>query len=164
MTRTLLLMRHGKAAWPDDVADFDRPLAPRGRREAALAGDWIRKHVGEVDHVLCSSSRRTRETLAASGIEAATTFEDAIYEGWPGGLLDVVRGVDPAARTVLLVGHAPGTPGLAERLASDDTDPALVREISAGFPTSAIAALEVEGDWATLDPGTALLTHYVVPR
>ena len=40
--RTLLLLRHAKSDYPAAVADHDRPLAPRGDREAALAGDWLR--------------------------------------------------------------------------------------------------------------------------
>ena len=39
--RTLLLLRHSKSDYPQGVADHERPLAPRGEREAALAGDWL---------------------------------------------------------------------------------------------------------------------------
>ena len=38
-------MRHAKSDYPDGVADHERPLAPRGDREAALAGDWLRGNV-----------------------------------------------------------------------------------------------------------------------
>ena len=41
-THTLLLLRHAKSAYPEGMVDHDRPLAPRGVRQAALAGDWIR--------------------------------------------------------------------------------------------------------------------------
>ena len=157
-------MRHGKAAYPDGVADFDRPLADRGRQEAALAGDWIREHVGTVDLVLCSSAQRTRETLEASGIDAPTRHLDEIYEAWTGDLLAAVNGADPDAQTVLMVGHSPGTPSLAARLAGADSDPALLNEIRAGFPTSAIAVLDVPGSWADLDAGRATLSAFVIPR
>ncbi|MFO6452574.1 MULTISPECIES: SixA phosphatase family protein [unclassified Aeromicrobium] len=160
----LLLMRHGKAAFPDGVEDFERPLADRGRREAALAGDWIREHVGTVDAVICSTATRTRETLAATGLEAPTAFLDSIYEGWTGSLLEAIQSVEASASTVLLVGHAPGTPGLAARLASEDSDPAVVNQVRAGFPTSAIAVLDVAGPWAHLDVGTATLLEVVIPR
>jgi phosphohistidine phosphatase len=160
----LLLMRHGKAAWPDGVEDFERPLADRGRREAALAGDWIREHVGAVDIVLCSSSVRTRETFAATGIDAPVSFLDAIYEGWTGDLLAVLNQLDPRVATVLLVGHAPGTPGLATRLAGEASDPLLVNQVRAGFPTSAIAVLDTDLPWAELDVATATLTEVVIPR
>lgn len=162
--RRLLLMRHGKAAWPDGVEDFDRPLAERGHREAALAGDWIREHVGDVDLVLCSSARRTRETLTASGIEAPVRFLDEIYEAWTGDLLAAVQSADPEADTVLLVGHAPGTPGLAAQLAGDGSDPTVVNRVRAGFPTSAIAVLEVNVPWAELEAGTAALVDVVIER
>ncbi|MBA4607761.1 histidine phosphatase family protein [Aeromicrobium sp. Marseille-Q0843] len=160
----LLLMRHGKAAFPDGVEDFERPLADRGRREAALAGEWIREHVGTVDVVLCSTSTRTRETLAATGLEAPARFLDEIYEGWTGSLLEAIQSVDDAASTVLLVGHAPGTPGLAARLAGEDSDPDALHTVRAGFPTSAIAVLDVAGPWAALEVGTATLTDVVIPR
>src|SRR5438067_2354566 len=50
--RTLVLLRHAKSAYPAGVADHDRPLAPRGKRQAGLAGDWLRAHLPTVDAVL----------------------------------------------------------------------------------------------------------------
>ena len=38
MISTLVLLRHAKSAYPDDVADHDRPLNARGRRDAPAAG------------------------------------------------------------------------------------------------------------------------------
>src|SRR5690606_1043626 len=151
-------------AWPDEVEDVDRPLAERGHREAALAGDWIREHVGTVDAVLCSSARRTRETFAATGIDAPVAFLDGIYEAWTGDVLAAVNQVDPLVRTLLVIGHAPGTPGLATRLAGDRSDPLLVNQVRAGFPTSAIAVLDTELPWAELDAASATLTEVVIPR
>ena len=69
--RTLVLLRHGKSAYPPGVPDHDRPLADRGRRQAALAGEHVRTHLDHIDLVLCSTSERTRQTLAASGLAAA---------------------------------------------------------------------------------------------
>lgn len=162
--RRLLLMRHGKAASPHGVEDFERPLADAGRLEAAAAGAWIAEHVGPVDAVLCSPARRTRETLAATGVHAPATFPDEIYEAWTGDLLDVVRSVDAGAGTVLLVGHSPGTPSLAARLAGEDSDPALVNRVRACFPTATVAVLEPSTGWAELDPGTARLADLFVPH
>ena len=51
-TRRLILLRHAKSAWPDDVPDHDRPLAPRGRRDAPAAGGWLRKADYVPDRVL----------------------------------------------------------------------------------------------------------------
>ena len=75
MARTLILMRHGKSAYPDDVADHERPLAPRGLREAGLAGQWLRDTQPPIDAVRCSTALRTRQTLDATGITAPVVYE-----------------------------------------------------------------------------------------
>ena len=61
-TRRLILLRHAKSAWPEDVPDHERPLAPRGRRAALAAGGWLRKADDAPDRVPCSTARRARET------------------------------------------------------------------------------------------------------
>ena len=48
-SRRLVVVRHAKSAWPDDVPDEQRPLNPRGRRDAPVAGRWIRERVERVD-------------------------------------------------------------------------------------------------------------------
>ena len=89
MSRTLLLLRHAKSDYPTGVPDHERPLAPRGIREAALAGDWIRANAPAVDAVLCSTATRTRQTLAHTGIDAPVEFVDRLYDSTPGTVIDV---------------------------------------------------------------------------
>lgn len=159
----LVLMRHGDAAQPGGAGDVDRPLTERGRREAAAAGAWIDAHVGTVDQVLCSIARRTRETVEATGVRAPVEYVESIYQGWTGDLLDAVRAVE-GAETVLFVGHALGTPDLAALLAGDGSDPQAVRGVDSGFPTAAVAVVEHDGAWSTLEPYHARLVAYAVPR
>jgi phosphohistidine phosphatase len=72
--RRLVLLRHAKSAWPD-VADHERPLARRGRRDAPVAGRWLRTAGRVPDRVVCSTARRARETwqLAAAELDASPT-------------------------------------------------------------------------------------------
>jgi phosphohistidine phosphatase len=163
MARTLILMRHGKSSYPAGVADHDRPLAPRGRREAALAGDWLRATQPEVDEVYCSTSVRTRETLAATGLTAPVTFEPSIYEASPHTLLELIQLTAEDVHTLLLVGHAPGMPWTAWELAANRGSPQ-AEELSRKFPTSALAVLEFDRSWAHADPGSAELVRFHVPR
>ena len=98
ISRTLVLLRHGKSAYPPGVDDHQRPLAPRGRREAALAGTWIETNLPPIDHVICSTAERTRQTLQATGLLTPTVlvdFTDAIYEAYPEELLGTGRGGQP---------------------------------------------------------------------
>src|ERR1700733_13027553 len=93
--RQLILLRHAKSAWPNDVPDHERPLAPRGRRDAPAAGRWLRKSGYAPDRVLCSTARRARETwkLAeeAFGAQPQTVFEERVYGASTSALLDLAR-------------------------------------------------------------------------
>ena len=144
--RTLLLLRHAKSDYPPGVADHDRPLAPRGIREAALAGDWLRAHAPAVDAVLCSTATRTRETLQRTRIDAPTEFVDRLYDATPGVVIDEINGVpsrfDCDVATLLVIGHEPTMSAVSLGLATaDGSNSAAAERISTKFPTSSIAVL-----------------------
>src|SRR6478609_1619971 len=92
--RTLILLRHAKSAYPPGVADHERPLAPRGEREAALAGDWLRAHAPAVDAVLCSTATRTRQTLARTRIEASVNYVDRLYDATTGAVIEEINSAE----------------------------------------------------------------------
>ena len=150
--RTLLLLRHAKSDYPDGVPDHDRPLAPRGVREAALAGDWIRATVDGVDAVLCSTATRTRQTLERTGVTATVEFVDRIYDATPGIVIEEINGVQSRfgdqVSTLLVVGHEPVMSSLALGLADEESSngPA-AQQLSAKFPTSSIAVLRSAAPW-----------------
>lgn len=161
--RTLVLLRHAKSDYPAGVPDHQRPLAARGRREAPIAGEWIRKNVPEIDLVLCSTATRTRETLAAADIDAAVEYLDDLYATSHLDYLMVLREYGADAGTVLLVGHEPSISATALELAADRTSkPA--REIEEKYPTSAVAVLRPKSDWADLETGHSDLVDFYVPR
>jgi phosphohistidine phosphatase len=164
--RTLVVLRHAKAARPD-VDDRDRPLAPRGRRDAPVAGRWLRDHRLLPDLVLCSPARRTTETWELAGaqfeVQPPVRYEEETYRADAEGLLAVVRRTPDAVGTLLLVGHHPAVQDLIVRLAGESTGDALER-ILPTFPTSGIAVLRTASPWAQLQPGGACLAESVVPR
>jgi len=170
--RTLLLLRHAKSDYPSGVGDHDRPLAPRGIREAALAGDWIRANVGDVDAVLCSTATRTRQTLEGTGVTAPVAYVDRIYDSTPGIVIDEINGVRSRfaadigeLATLLVVGHEPVMSSLALNLATDETgNSAVAQEISAKFPTSSIAVLRTTEPWDQLALGSAELVDFHIAR
>ncbi|WP_448221869.1 SixA phosphatase family protein [Gordonia iterans] len=158
--RTLVLMRHGKSDYPAGVWDHDRPLNDRGRRQAALAGEWMTNDGLEVDAVICSTAERTRQTLARTAIDAPAVYTEDIYENTPENILEAIRTYAPEdATTLLVVGHFPGLPGTALLL---DDDAAIER-----FPTSAYAVLSIGVPWdrvgLDVDPA-ARLRALQIPR
>ncbi|MGV0645620.1 SixA phosphatase family protein [Mycolicibacterium sp. XJ879] len=167
--RTLLLLRHGKSDYPPGVDDHQRPLAARGVREAALAGDWLRAHTPEIDAVLCSTAVRTRQTLQRTGIEAPVEYVDRLYDATPGTVIGDINRTPShfpsGVRTLLVVGHEPAMSSVALGLASPDgSNSAAVEHISTKFPTSAIAVLRTEQPWPELALSGAHLVAFHVPR
>ncbi|WP_280362636.1 SixA phosphatase family protein, partial [Nocardia wallacei] len=154
---------HGKSSYPRGGAAHARPRAPGGRREAGLAGDWLRDTQPPIDAVRCSDSVRTRETLAATGLTAPVEYEPSIYDAAPRTLIDLIQLCDDDVRTLLLIGHSPGIPWTAWELAAN-RDSTAATELSRKFPTSALAVLEFDRPWAQADPGTGELSRFHVPR
>ncbi len=168
-SRTLLLLRHGKSDYPPGVDDHQRPLAPRGVREAALAGDWLRAHASAVDAVLCSTAVRTRQTLQRTGIEAPVEYVDRLYDATPGTVIDEINQASSRfsseVRTLLVVGHEPAMSSVALGLANaDGSNSAAAEHISTKFPTSAVAVLRTQQPWADLALGGASLVAFHVAR
>jgi phosphohistidine phosphatase len=164
--RRLILLRHAKSDWPD-VADHDRPLAGRGRRDAPAVGRWLGRAGYVPDAVVCSTALRARQTwdLAAAalasvvpGASPPVRYEPRVYEATVLGLLMLVREFSDDRHTVLIVGHNPGVAELAVGLVAPRSPGPPV-----GFPTAAVAVLGMPGPWASAGPGQARLIDFAVP-
>jgi phosphohistidine phosphatase len=160
--RHLHLLRHAKSSWDEPgLADVDRPLAPRGRKACKKLAKHLRSEGIRPDLVLCSSSRRTRETLELIrvGLEGAVIeIEDELYAADSDRLLARLRELPDAAGSVLLIGHNPGLQDLALVLAPESA------ALAEKFPTGALASLALDTPWARVGADRAELVAYVVPR
>ena len=167
-TKTLLLLRHAKSAWDRDVADHERLLTGRGRRDAVAAGQLLAARGLVPDVVACSTAARTRETWdgAVQGGAGAheVRFLDEIYEARVTDLLRVVRAMPETARTVLLVGHGPGIPDLVDLLAVRRAGSDAWARVEHKYPTAGLAVLTFPGTWAEAGQARAELESFEVPR
>jgi phosphohistidine phosphatase len=164
--KQLFLLRHAKSSWDDpDLVDHDRPLAPRGRRAVKLIAEHLGREGVRPALVLCSSARRTRETL--DGIVPALSeglsvqIERELYAASEQSLLDRLRAVDDGIESLMLIGHNPGLQQLALSLAGGGHKLPVLR---GKYPTGALATLEFSGRWGDLRPGHAELTDFVTPK
>ncbi|SLN18217.1 Histidine phosphatase superfamily (branch 1) [Roseivivax jejudonensis] len=157
--RRLLLMRHAKSDWSFEEPDHDRPLNARGRRSADALGAWLRDSGMLPDQVLCSTSRRTRETLERLDIDAPVRFEDRLYHAAPEAVLDALRGAEGSR--VLIIGHNPGFQETAARLVrAAPTHPRF-----GDYPTGAtLVARFALDDWRDAVWGMADPEDFVIPR
>jgi phosphohistidine phosphatase len=155
MDRRLVVVRHAKSDWTQELPDDQRPLNPRGRREAPLIGPWVAEHVGAVDLVVCSTAVRARETLARSGLTAGEVRHDErVYAAGPQDLMSVIDEVSDDLGTIALVGH---NPGLSELVRSLTTEPVELK-------TSAIAVVTWQGGWPDVWARSANLVSHATPR
>jgi phosphohistidine phosphatase len=162
--RTLYLLRHAKSSWDDpDLLDRERPLAPRGVRDAKRIARHMQRLGIAPELVLCSPAVRARQTLEpieAKVPDAPVEVDERLYGAWSETLLERVRAVPDEVASVLLIGHNPGLQDLALLLASGGDG---LERLEAKFPTAALATLAV-ARWSSLSAGDAELSAYVVPK
>jgi phosphohistidine phosphatase len=165
--KRVYLLRHAKSSWDKPgLADHDRPLAPRGKRSAEKLARYIARERVRPGLVLCSSSKRTQQTLKrilpALPKSVEVRVEDGLYAAGEEALLARLRRLPDSVSAVMIIGHNPGLERLALALARDG---AQRTRIEAGFPTGALAVLAVRRlTWSGLHHGDAEVAVYVVPR
>ena len=165
--KRLGLLRHAKSDWDDmSLRDFDRGLNDRGRKGAALMGEHIRDHGAKWDMVLASPAERVKRTLAASGIDLPTTYDERAYLAESTALMTMLQELEDAdPDAVLLMGHNPGLQELALDLVPADREDALFDEVMQKFPTAAFAVFDLDIErWSDLAEGCGTLTHFARPR
>ncbi|HKT02093.1 MAG TPA: histidine phosphatase family protein [Rugosimonospora sp.] len=168
--RRLIILRHAKADRPGDTADVDRPLTQRGHADTGAAGAWLAARGYLPDLVICSPSKRTRQTwhgiavaLSEPALQrgrraeqsadpgALVRYEPALYEEGVGAILALVRAIEPEYGNALVIGHNPTVSLLSAML-----DPKANRD-SDGLRTCGLAVHRAETAWREWGPGAAPL-------
>lgn len=162
----LLLLRHAKAGWArPGMQDFDRPLDDTGRVQATATGAAMRARGLRPEIILCSPSRRTRETLSGLG-EAVdirnVRFVEALYGGDASAYLSAIRTVE-GAETTMLIGHNPMMENIGIALSGDGSE-AATAALRHGFPTSGLAILRLPASFTKAEPGQGYLEDFLVPE
>ena len=163
--KTLILWRHAKAVEASgDMRDHDRPLTQRGHAHATSMAQHMQQAGLEADHVLCSTSARTRQTLAALNPVPATQLDAALYLATAGTLITQIQACDDRAENVMVIGHNPGLHQLALTLAARAENKTDDEALQLKLPTSGVAVLRFDGNWRELAPQHCVLTHYATPE
>ena len=146
----LYLMRHAEAASTGaDWRDVSRELTPRGRTQARDVGELLGRQ--RIELVLSSSATRARQTTELLSLPVPIRYVDRLYNAGSRALLAELSGIPDQVRTVLLVGHAPGIPALAENLADRlHSSPEALALIRYNYPPATLVGLEFFGGWSAL--------------
>jgi phosphohistidine phosphatase len=160
----LYLLRHAKAvAAAAGMDDFDRPLATAGREEMEAIGVVVAREGYRPDTILCSSARRTRETL---GIllsflpgESVVKLTREVYEADADRLHALLARSDRAVGSLMIIGHNPAVEMAAAMLARDTVGSTVSK-----FPTGALAVMDLNAaSWRDLRPSGARLVAFHAP-
>jgi len=126
--KQLILIRHAKSSWcHPDLEDMDRPLNPRGRRDAPLMGRVLAKRGFAPQRLITSPALRalrTAEAVAAAlgRPESWIGLDARFYHLDAGALLKVIGDLPVAADWVACVGHNPALTDLVNRLTDQQVD------------------------------------------
>lgn len=160
--KTLYLLRHAKSSRDDaSLADLDRPLSKRGKKDALAMADVIAEHCPDVQHVYSSPAKRCRSTVkrirnALNTPAGELTLDDALYTFEANDLLGWLKERDNALDRILVTGHNPALHDLVDLLCGRS----LIHFPSATF---AEVSLRIEY-WDQLRPGCGELQHCLTPR
>lgn len=148
-TKRLTLVRHAKSSWEQaGLADFDRPLNDRGKRDAPVMGKRLAARGLKPDRLVCSPAKRALTTANIIAGEIgypveAIVADKRIYGATVPGLLAVLGEQDPHCEHLMLVGHNPGFTELCNHIGN--------RPIS-NLPTCGVFCVEFEiAAWAEVE-------------
>jgi phosphohistidine phosphatase len=160
--KTLVLVRHAKSSWKNaSLADRDRPLNRRGKRDAPEMGRRLADLVGTPDLIVSSPAARTLETARiiaeVVGYQVDGIREDErIYDAGPAEILDVMRGLDDEHERVFLFGHNPGLTDLVNEL----SEPSIYN-----VPTCGVVVLRLATErWADVSRTTVRRAAFATPK
>lgn len=161
--KTLVLVRHAKSSWDDPgLRDFERPLSPRGKRDAPRMAEWVSEKYTVADKLVSSPAQRAQDTAVhfakAFGSDPwDILLVDSVYEALPDDLQQVVESFDDSWNEVLLFGHNPGLTIFANRF-------------SEGFrfdniPTCGVVVIHsLVSHWNEFRPGSATVEKWMFPK
>ncbi len=162
MSKTVYFIRHAKSSWENPgMRDIDRPLNPRGLRDAPFMAKLLKGKGVEIDQIIASPANRAFTTATyfseEYGIDKDKIIVDrSIYEAYPETVLDIVQALDNSLNTVLLFGHNPSFTSIANLFSM---------EYIANVPTCGIVKVEADiKEWSSFVEGIAMQTAFYYPK
>jgi len=162
--KILHLLRHAKSSWNEpELEDHERPLSPRGERNAAALAAAFSGMKVRPELVLCSTATRARATCAAlSDVlpAGAIDYDSSLYLASATALVARLRRIPEGVNELLLIGHNPGLEDLALLLIRHAPQQ-LRAKLSDKLPTGALLSLELDiDDWRLLGLDSARLVRF----
>ena len=156
--KKLVLLRHAKSGWDIPVQnDAERPLNPRGLRDAPVMGLRIANQCGQPDLIVSGPAVRAETTAVLIAQEMAyplseILIDDSFYCFKKERLLTALRQLDETKQYILCVAHNPAITDAINQLCGMDIE---------NVPTCGMCCIEFESArWSDITQGTLLSFDY----
>ena len=156
------LIRHAKSDWSrNGLADFDRPLNPKGKKQAPLMGRRLMERGTIPELMLSSPAKRARKTarLIARelGIPKHTiVYQPEVYAAGEETLVEIIGSLPEHCNHAALIGHNPGISELAAWLCLNSPG---------RLPACAVVTLELDSErWQDIHQGCGHMLFYDYPK
>ena len=152
--KKLILVRHGKSSWEEDLPDNERPLKKRAYKDAALVlnafSGFHRKPLK------LWSSYATRALTTAKIFKERLEVDDSdflikeeLYTFDSKTLLKIIQSCDDRVESLMIFGHNPAITGVVNQLGDQHFS---------NVPTTGLTMIEFETEkWQDIQNGKTLL-------
>ncbi len=163
--KTLLLFRHAKSDWANDLPDFDRPLNARGQKAAERMGRWMKQAHIQPEWIVSSPARRALETVQGlrQHLDIPDTlvhFDERLYLADVAALLEVAARCPQDMDDIMLMGHNPGMDELLTFLCGPNLPRSKKGKLMA---TATLAQVSLPDDWQQLTAECGKLQQIIRP-
>lgn len=159
--KNLLVMRHAKSDWDNELRDIERPLNKRGKKAAHIMGRELLKRDKTPELILSSPAERAQNTAKiikeTLGLKNGLITVKDFYFGFNEAILEAIKAVDNIHPIIMIVGHNPVWEDFVMDLSKAN------KYVS--MPTAAIASLVFDvDDWVSIKPGAGDLEWLITPK
>lgn len=138
--KNFFLIRHAKAESPIGLNDFERPLAERGKKDAANMAQRLLAKKIIIDAFVSSPAKRAKKTAdifrnECNAKEEKLILVSALYQASPDTFLEIVAGLEDGYDNIALFSHNPGITYFAASLTDVRID---------NMPTCAVFAVKAD--------------------
>ena len=161
MQKTIYLVRHAKSSWEHPgLADIDRPLNNRGKKNAPEMGSRLKNQQIFPDLLISSPAKRAYNTALAMAEEIGYSKEDIVidddlYHGGEQSLFDIIRGQNEEYQSIMLFFHNPGITWFSNQLCNF---------YIANIPTAGVVSIGISTPWNKVTAGSGELIFFDYPK
>jgi phosphohistidine phosphatase len=152
-------MRHGKSSWEFSVSDKERPLKPRGKRDALLVANEFVKF-SEIPHKFYSSpAKRAQNTAKIFANTIGFSIQnlqiiDELYDFGGNNVISFVKKLPNLINSVMIFGHNHAFTNITNIFGDQSID---------NLPTSGLVTIEFEIEcWSDLKKGRT--KRIIIPK